>query len=78
MESLFKTLGNSLNPKNNNSNTTIHKVFSVKDKLPPNETLVMATFENGDKKEVMYWNEDEGFDAQTEPHHIEVTYWRFL
>jgi len=51
--------------------------IDVNDKLPKDQTTVKAKFENGDiNEDVMFWNEEEGFDGYAEPLHIMVTHWQ--
>jgi hypothetical protein len=46
------------------------------DVKPKEDTEYDVIFDDGTESVLMYWNEHEGWDAQTEPHHIMVTHWK--
>lgn len=53
-----------------------HGWISVHREMPPENSYVKVHYIDGQEKESVYWTHEEGFDAQTEPHHIEVAFWR--
>ena len=51
--------------------------ISYRHESPKYNTAVDVIFSDGQEvKDVMFWSKEEGFDAQQEPHHLMVEYWR--
>ena len=50
--------------------------INVDDELPFNHSKVMARFENGEEKELFFWDKEEGFDPYQSPLHMMVTHWQ--
>lgn len=46
--------------------------------FPNDGEVVNVIFENGTTGTLTFWNPEEGFDAQTEPHHISVIAWKSI
>jgi hypothetical protein len=44
--------------------------------FPNDGETVLVIYEDGSTGENLFWNILEGFDAQTEPHHIAVIAWK--
>lgn len=50
--------------------------ISVHRELPPDGSECKVHYANGQEGGSVYWSHEEGFDAQTEPHHVEVSFWK--
>lgn len=48
----------------------------VSKETPPFNSDCEVLFIDGTTGNLIYWSDEEGFDAQSEPHHIEVVAWK--